>query len=66
MGLISIGLILFTVACQNSSNHDSTQPTSPETLVGADRYEFGCIGSAGYIRSVLKDTCIRAFRMTFT
>lgn len=70
--VLVIGLVLFT-ACNNeakTSNDISpaedtmtTQPadTTPVTLSGGDRDEKGCITSAGYRWSVMKDTCIRIF-----
>lgn len=35
--------------------------TTPVTSTGSDRDEKGCITSAGYRWSVMKDTCIRIF-----
>jgi len=41
---------------------DDTQTSSPETLMaGNDRDEYGCIGSAGYQWSVLRNECVRIF-----
>ncbi|WP_338875768.1 hypothetical protein WBJ53_09085 [Spirosoma sp. SC4-14] len=37
----------------------SAQPTS--TVVGNDKDEHGCIGSAGYIWSPVRNDCIRVF-----
>ncbi len=37
------------------------QDTTPGSLPGSDRDEKGCIISAGYRWSVIKDTCIRIF-----
>lgn len=70
--VLLMGLVLLT-ACNNeakTSNDASpaedtviTQPadTTPVTLSGGDRDEKGCIASAGYRWSVMKDTCIRIF-----
>ncbi len=33
-------------------------------IVGNDRDKHGCIGSAGYIWSVLKKECVRSFELT--
>ena len=48
-------LIVLTVAlCALACSNDDKGP-----LVGADRDEHGCIASAGYTWSGLKNTCIR-------
>lgn len=54
-------MVLFMAACQNGSNFSTNPSKSTEALVGADRDEHGCIGSAGYTWSVVKDSCIRVF-----
>lgn len=57
--------VLFIASCADST--PSKQPESVTTppnepkMVGADRDEHGCIGSAGYKWSVLKGECIRVF-----
>ncbi len=61
MRLISIAFLLFMAACQSDSNISTNPSASMEELVGADRDEKGCIGSAGYTWSVVKDSCIRVF-----
>jgi hypothetical protein len=59
MRIISLVMVLFMAACQSGSNTDSKEPASTEQLDGADRDEHGCIGSAGYTWSVIKNSCIR-------
>jgi hypothetical protein len=54
-----LALFLF-LACQNQQ--PTNQALLPEvSVVGADKDSHGCIGSAGYTWSVVKDTCIRLF-----
>lgn len=57
--------IVLMASCGNSTQKKaeaSTQVTNQETkLVGNDRDEHGCIGSAGYQWSVLLKDCIRPF-----
>jgi hypothetical protein len=59
--MIVIAFILSMAACQNGSNAETKQSESTKELVGADRDEHGCIGSAGYTWSVVMDSCIRVF-----
>jgi hypothetical protein len=58
---IAMVFILFMGACQNSSNQHENQKPTPTPLVGSDKDSHGCIGSAGYTWSVVKDSCIRLF-----
>ncbi|MGQ0740380.1 MAG: hypothetical protein ACT4OJ_15120 [Bacteroidota bacterium] len=67
-----VGLVLHT-ACNNEAKTNNGSPatgdtiatqtadTTPVTPPGGDRDEKGCITSAGYRWSVMKDTCIRIF-----
>ena len=56
-------------ACNNSTpqqaDNAAEEPTTPqqETMVGGDRDEHGCIGSAGYTWSVLRGECIQVFEV---
>jgi hypothetical protein len=59
MRIISIVLVLFMAACQSGSGTERDEPASTDQLNGADRDEHGCIGSAGYTWSVVKNSCIR-------
>lgn len=43
------------------SGEDSTTIAANNAKTGADKDEHGCIGSAGYTWSVLKNDCIRTF-----
>ncbi len=62
---------LFLSACNNKSGDKKEEPkkdtaTAPVTndslpKTGSDRDEHGCIGSAGYTWSVVKNECIRIF-----
>lgn len=71
---ILAAIIFICSSCSNNSStnkdQSATQPdtpvstgidTTPVDKSGADRDEKGCIPSAGYRWSVLKDTCIRIF-----
>ncbi|QPH38010.1 hypothetical protein [Pedobacter endophyticus] len=57
---------MFAIAC-NAPKTDENKglgekdTTSNAVKTGADQDEHGCIGSAGYTWSVLKNDCIRAF-----
>ncbi|MEG1586338.1 MAG: hypothetical protein RR346_05640 [Bacteroidales bacterium] len=55
--LIPLFVLLLFAGCQSKSK------TSPEQqpLVGTDRDAKGCIGSAGYVWSDLRQECIRPF-----
>jgi hypothetical protein len=57
MRRILIGL-LFLQACGSEVD---VKPEHQKTLVGSDRSAEGCIGSAGYVWSVVRDSCIRPF-----
>ncbi len=53
------GLMVVMMAC-NAGKQEQAAP-APQKLVGADRSAEGCIGSAGYVWSRVKDSCIRPF-----
>jgi hypothetical protein len=61
MKKISLVVLFFMAACQNSSNQNEMPEPSDIPMVGADKDAHGCIGSAGYTWSVVKDSCIRVF-----
>lgn len=61
MRIISLAFVLCMAACQSVSNTDTKQSASTKQLMGSDRDDKGCIGSAGYTWSAVKDTCIRVF-----
>ena len=58
---------LLLTACNNQTSETVTVHTSDTTaisdspMVGSDRDEHGCIGSAGYQWSQIKNECIRIF-----
>ena len=69
--LIGISTLILT-SCVNSKVENSTQKDSitvnladsnqeKKVATGSDRDDHGCIGSAGYTWSVLKNECIRVF-----
>lgn len=65
---LSIAALAFA-ACNNSTPQQTDkaaeEPTTPqqETMVGGDRDEHGCIGSAGYSWSALRGECIQVFEV---
>ena len=57
---------MFAIACNAPKTADNKgvgekDTTSSAVKTGADQDEHGCIGSAGYTWSVLKNDCIRPF-----
>lgn len=55
--VIFCGLILFLSGCmENFRNIDRNEP-----IVGGDKDEHGCIGSAGYLWCEAKQKCLRAW-----
>ena len=56
-------------ACNNGTpqqtDNAAEEPTTPqqEMMVGGDRDEYGCIGSAGYSWSALRGECIQVFEV---
>ncbi len=61
MKFISIVILFLMASCQNSSTQNDKQEPSATPIVGEDKDPHGCIGSAGYTWSVVKDSCIRLF-----
>ena len=65
---LSIAALAFT-ACNNGTpqqtDNPAEEPTTPqqETMVGGDRDEHGCIGSAGFTWSALRGECIQVFEV---
>lgn len=65
---LSIAALAFT-ACNNGTpqqtDNPAEEPTTPqqEMMVGGDRDEHGCIGSAGYSWSALRGECIQVFEV---
>jgi hypothetical protein len=56
-------ICVFFVACNTSkkTNTKEAEKIIEPTIVGADKDEHGCKGSAGYQWSELKNECIRIF-----
>lgn len=52
---IALLYVLLTVSCAPKKK------AQPETLLGGDRDEHGCIASAGYVWSEVRKDCIRLF-----
>ena len=65
---LSVVALAFT-ACNNSTTQQTDKAveelTTPqqEMMVGGDRDEHGCIGSAGYSWSALRGECIQVFEV---
>lgn len=66
MKYLSFALFLGMFACSSpkqktTMKEDST--ATPSQIVGGDRDAHGCIGSAGYQFSELKNDCVRPFEL---
>lgn len=68
--LIAISLILFSCSAEKQETDDTLETKFktefPEqhtdtTMAGADKDEHGCLGSAGFTWSVIKNNCIRVW-----
>lgn len=57
--------VLFMTACNTPKKSNSTKVESSNqaTMVGADKDEHGCKGSAGYQWSAIRQECIRVFEV---
>jgi len=67
--LLSAGLFAL-IACNNPNNTSSNNTEervkaeeTPEAIVGGDRDEHGCVGSAGQTWSELRQDCIQVFNV---
>ncbi|MEN5087180.1 hypothetical protein MUB18_02350 [Sphingobacterium sp. PCS056] len=58
LNMVMVASIMF-MSCQSKNKQASQSPETP--LVGADKDAHGCIASAGYTWSTLKDSCVRPF-----
>lgn len=57
-----MAVCLLLAGCSGTGNGNSQSATpEPEVKVGGDSDDHGCIASAGYQWSVLKNECIRTF-----
>lgn len=62
--LLFLAAVWLLCSCGESKNKTETtaiDATVTENKAGADKDAHGCIGSAGYTWSVVKDSCIRPF-----
>lgn len=58
LNMVMVATVMF-MSCQ-SENKQATQ-SAQTPVVGADKDAHGCIASAGYTWSSLKDSCVRPF-----
>lgn len=63
LGGFRIGMFACSVLLAFTSCNKKTAPQSGEVMTGGDRDEHGCIGSAGYTWSELKQECIRIWEV---
>lgn len=63
MRIAAIVTWLCVVACHSGSSGEKKQPVLAEQIMGGDKGVDGCISSAGYTWSVVKDSCIRVFEV---
>lgn len=64
-------ILLVALLCLNLTSIIAQPKKAPQEVknievVGGDRDEHGCIGSAGYVWSELKKECIRSFELDST
>ncbi len=57
LALICVGIYLYQASKKTSGNEANNNPDNQ--IVGGDRDEHGCIGSAGYSWCALKNKCLR-------
>ncbi len=58
--IILVGIRIFNNK-ENKQNIDSSKEITNEGMVGLDRDEHGCIGSAGYTWCQVKEKCLRVW-----
>lgn len=61
MKTILTGITLLLFACQIPLSKNEPNKKPAEQKVGADKDTHGCLTSAGYTWSVVKDSCVRLF-----
>lgn len=65
LSIICVGLI----SCNKNLNNGTVNSEQDNNIssygVGDDKDEHGCIGSAGYVWSVLKNKCVRLFEIGY-
>lgn len=59
--ILSISVFALLASCTDTSGPDSCSPTDSLTVLGGDRDEHGCIGSAGQLWSAVREKCIQVF-----
>lgn len=64
LNLLAFVLVMFT-ACSGSPEKAEEKIKREPVKVGAEKDEHGCIPSAGYTWSVLKNGCIQVFSVGF-
>ncbi|WP_412468131.1 hypothetical protein [Pedobacter sp. KLB.chiD] len=64
LAIVVIGLMLCS-ACGERAGNSEQKGKQDAVNVGADKDEHGCIGSAGYTWSKLKNDCIQIFDAGF-
>lgn len=61
LNFIFISLISCDKILKDKNDSQESETSSREYIVGEDKDENGCVGSAGYTWSILKNNCIRVF-----
>ncbi|WP_293788405.1 hypothetical protein [uncultured Pedobacter sp.] len=64
LAIVVIGLMLCSACGERAGNSEQKDRQAAENI-GADQDEHGCIGSAGYTWSKLKNDCIQIFNAGF-
>lgn len=59
--LVQVSLALMFFACQDPGAKNEPVQPDPGAAFGNEGGAGGCIGSAGYTWSVIKDSCVRLF-----
>ncbi|WP_461093261.1 hypothetical protein [Spirosoma gilvum] len=66
--LFLLTLVSVALSCNNATSDHHDEQTTTDSVrqqtaptVGSDKDSHGCIGSAGYVWSPVKDDCIRIF-----
>jgi hypothetical protein len=62
-GLLAAGLIAVLGACPGVASETRGPAASQAEVVGADRDEHGCIGSAGYLWCEREGACVRPWEL---
>ena len=65
LNFIFISLISCDKILKDKNDSQDSEITTREYAVGADKDENGCVSSAGYTWSILKNDCIRVFEIGY-